>query len=239
MTLADFEEARDKSLMGIARTSKVIPPKEKRMTACHEAGHGLLHYHLQHADPLHKITIIPHGRALGVAFSLPEDDTYSRNRSWLIDRITIAMGGYAAEKIVYNETTTGAQNDLEQATEISRKMICEWGMSEELGPITYGQKDEPIFLGKEIARHKDYSEETARKIDVEIKKIALEALTEAERILSSHRDQLNLLAETLLVKENLDDDEIRALLGLPPRKKDPDSFEPRTVLSAAGEAPAR
>jgi len=216
----DFEEARDKTLMGVARKSKVIPPKEKQMVACHEAGHGLLHYFLKNADPLHKITIIPHGRALGVAFSLPENDTYSRNKAWLEDRITIAMGGYAAERIFYNETTTGAANDLEQATEIARKMVCEWGMSNVLGPIAYGQKEEPIFLGKEIARHKDYSEETARAIDDEIKKIVEASLSDAMRILSEQKDKLRLLSDTLLVKENLDDDEIRSLLGFPPRKKE-------------------
>jgi cell division protease FtsH len=216
----DFEEARDKTLMGVARKSKVIPPKEKRMVAGHEAGHGLLHYFLKNADPLHKITIIPHGRALGIAFSLPEDDAYSRSRAWLQDRITIAMGGYAAEKILYNETTTGAANDLEQATEIARKMVCEWGMSEPLGPVAYGQKEEPIFLGKEIARHKDYSEDTARSIDAEIKKIVEAALAEAERILTEQKDKLVLLSETLITKENMDDDEIRALVGLEPRKRD-------------------
>jgi cell division protease FtsH len=216
----DFEEARDKSLMGIARKSKVIPPKEKQMVACHEAGHGLLHYYLKNADPLHKITIIPHGRALGVAFSLPEDDTYSHNQAWLVDRITIAMGGYAAERIMYNETTTGAQNDLEQATDIARRMVCEWGMSPSLGPIAYGQKEEPIFLGKEIARHKDYSEDTARTIDVEVKRIIEDALRNAESLLREHHDKLKLLADTLLVKENMDDDEIRSLLGFPARQRD-------------------
>jgi cell division protease FtsH len=234
--MSDFEEARDKTLMGIARKSKVIPPKEKQMVAYHEAGHGLLHYFLKNSDPLHKITIIPHGRALGVAFSLPEDDTYSRNKGWLLDRITIAMGGYAAEKIIYDETTTGAQNDLEQATEIARKMVCEWGMSDELGPITYGQKEEPIFLGKEIARHKDYSEETARKIDTEIKRIVEQALTDAERILTEQKDKLKLLAETLLVKENMDDDEIRTLLGMAPRKRDLDHYEPAREAVIANRA---
>jgi cell division protease FtsH len=218
--MADFEEARDKTLMGVARKSKVIPPKEKQMVACHEAGHGLLHYYLKHADPLHKITIIPHGRALGVAFSLPEDDTYSRNTGWLLDRITIAMGGYAAEQLVYSETTTGAQNDLEQATEIARRMVCEWGMSPELGPIAYGQKEEPIFLGKEIARHKDYSEETARLIDREVKRIVEQALAEAGRLLAEHREKLTRLADTLITRETLDDDEIRSLLGFPPRKRE-------------------
>ena len=230
--MADFEEARDKTLMGIARKSKIIPPKEKQMVAYHEAGHGLLHYFLKNADPLHKITIIPHGRALGVAFSLPEDDAYSRNKGWLTDRIIIAMGGYAAEKLMLNETTTGAQNDLEQATEIARKMVCEWGMSEVLGPIAYGQKEEPIFLGKEIARHKDYSEDTARAIDAEIKSIVEGCLAEAARILAEQQDKLRLLADTLLVRENLDDDEIRLLLGMPPRKKG--EFEPST--SPAPEA---
>ncbi len=227
----DFEEARDKTLMGVARKSKVIPPKEKQMVACHEAGHGLLHYYLKNADPLHKITIIPHGRALGVAFSLPENDTYSRNKGWLEDRITIAMGGYAAERIFYNETTTGAANDLEQATEIARKMVCEWGMSEVLGPIAYGQKEEPIFLGKEIARHKDYSEDTARTIDSEIKKIVETSLADAMRILMEQKDKLKLLSDTLLVKENLDDDEIRALLGFPPRKRDYDTVESAPVAA--------
>jgi cell division protease FtsH len=143
------------------------------------------------------------------------------------------MGGYAAEQLMLNETTTGAQNDLEQATEIARKMVCEWGMSEVLGPIAYGQKDEPIFLGKEIARHKDYSEETARSIDAEIKKIVETSLAEARRILAEQRDRLKLLSDTLLVKENLDDDEIRGLLGLPPRKRG--EFEPSAAPAAAAE----
>jgi cell division protease FtsH len=231
--MSDFEEARDKTLMGVARKSKVIPPREKQMVAFHEAGHGLLHYFLKNADPLHKITIIPHGRALGVAFSLPEDDAYSRNRGWLLDRITIAMGGYAAESIMLNETTTGAQNDLEQATDLARRMVCEWGMSDILGPVSYGQKDEPIFLGKEIARHKDYSEDTAKAIDTEIKRIVEQGLEEANRILTENQDKLKLLAETLLVKENLDDDEIRALLGFPARKQQTSDFEPAGVAAAA------
>jgi cell division protease FtsH len=217
--MADFEEARDKTLMGIARKSKFITAKEKQMTAFHEAGHGLLHYYLKNADPLHKVTIIPHGRALGVAFSLPEDDVYTHSTAWLVDYIGICLGGYAAERIVFHEVSTGAQNDLEKATNIARRMVCEWGMSEVLGPIAYGQKDEPIFLGKEIARHKDYSEETARKIDDEIKRIITESLVVVQKILTEHKDTLKLLAETLIVKETLDDDEIRALIGLPPRKE--------------------
>jgi cell division protease FtsH len=154
-----------------------------------------------------------------VAFSLPETDTYSRSQAWLTDRITIMMGGYAAERIIFNETTTGSQNDIEQATEIARKMICEWGMSESLGPIAYGQKEEPIFLGKEIARHKDYSEDTARAIDKEVRAIVEAGLANAESLLTAHRAELELLARTLVEKETLDDSQIRELLKMPARAK--------------------
>ncbi|MDR2588436.1 MAG: ATP-dependent zinc metalloprotease FtsH [Spirochaetales bacterium] len=213
----DFEEARDKILLGVARKSRVILPKEKKMTAIHESGHALLHYYLKNADPLHKVTVVPHGRALGLSMSLPENDAYSRSRGWLEDRIRICFGGYIAERLVYGETTTGTKNDIEQATELARKMVCEWGMSSAIGPIAYGQEDEPIFLGKEIARHRDYSEETARTIDGAIHDFIEQALAEVEKILVEHRDQLELLADTLVEKETLDDEEIRKLLGFPPR----------------------
>ena len=215
--MIDFEDSRDKIMMGVARRSKVVEPKEREMTAYHESGHALLHYHLDNADPFHKVTVVPHGHALGVAFSLPEKDYYSRGKAWLMDRIAITMGGYAAERLIYNETSTGAQNDIEQATELARKMVCEWGMSDVLGPIAYGQKDEPIFLGKEIARHKDYSEETARVIDAEVNAIINSRLERAQQLLGEHRDQLVLLATTLVRQETLGDVEIRELLGLPPR----------------------
>jgi cell division protease FtsH len=217
--MEDFEDARDKAMMGIARKSKVIPQKVRRMTAYHEAGHALLHYYLKNADPLHKVTIVPHGQALGVAFSLPESDAYSRSEGWLQDRITITMGGYAAEDIIFQENTTGAQNDIDQATEIARRMVCEWGMSKSLGPVAYGQKEEPIFLGKEIARHKDYSDETAELIDKEVRKIVECGLKQAKALLTEHRDHLELLATTLVEKETLDDAQIRVLLGFPARKK--------------------
>jgi cell division protease FtsH len=179
----------------------------------------LLHYYLKNADPLHKVTIVPHGQALGVAFSLPETDAFSRSVGWLRDRIAIIMGGFAAEQIIFGETTTGAQNDIEQATDIARKMICEWGMSAALGPIAYGQKEEPIFLGKEIARHKDYSEETARAIDQEVRAIVEEGAGRAKSLLTENKDRLVLLAKTLIEKETLDDAQVRELLGFPPRKK--------------------
>jgi len=216
--MTDFEEARDKILMGVARTTLVVSDKERRMTSIHEAGHALLHYYLEHSDPLHKVTIVPHGRALGMAMSLPEEDSYSRTRGWIIDRIVICYGGWTAERLFYDETTTGTKQDLEQATEMARRMVCEWGMADEIGPVTYGQEEEPIFLGKEIARHKDYSEETAQRIDRAVKRILDEGRQQAEKILSSHKDELEKLADALLSRETLVDDEVRTLLGFPPRE---------------------
>jgi cell division protease FtsH len=215
--LQDFEEARDKILMGLARRSKVIQPKEKLATAYHEAGHALLHYYLKDSDPLHKVTVVPRGRALGVAFSLPEEDKYSRNRGWLLDRIKICYGGFVAEELMFGETTTGVQNDLEQATSMARRMVTEWGMSEKVGPMALGSEGEPIFLGKEIATHKDYSEETARTIDSEIRRILNDGLDAVRLILKEHKDELVKLAEELVAKETLDDDQVRRLLGFPPR----------------------
>lgn len=209
----DFEEARDKILMGIARASLVIPEEEKKATAYHEAGHALLHYYLPNADPLHKVTIVPRGRALGVAFSLPEKEVYSRKASWLKDRIAIMYGGFAAESIIYGDTTTGAAQDIRQATDIAHKMATEWGMSDELGPIAYGQEEEPIFLGKEFARHKNYSDSTAHKIDAAVKKILEDGRKKAYDILSKHKDQLERLAQELILKETLLDEDIRLLFG--------------------------
>ena len=220
VTHEDFEEARDKLLLGVARRSKVITPEDKKMTAYHEAGHALMHYYCKNADPLHKVTVIPHGRALGLALSLPEKDSYSKSKGWLTDRIKIAMGGYVAESMIYSETSTGTKNDIEQATDIARRMVTEWGMDEELGFISFGQEEEPIFLGKEIARHKDYSEETAGKIDGAIHRILENCMKETKETLTDHKDQLVTLAETLFEKETLDDREIRELVGFPPLSKD-------------------
>ncbi|MDD2405788.1 MAG: ATP-dependent zinc metalloprotease FtsH [Sphaerochaetaceae bacterium] len=210
--MTDFEQGRDKILLGVARQSKVLTNEEKKATAYHEAGHTLLHYYLKNLDPLHKVTIIPHGRALGLTISLPEKDAYTKNRSALLDWIKVCMGGYVAEQIVYGETTTGTSNDIKQATEIARRMVTEWGMSE-LGFIGYGKEDEPLFLGREIAQHKDYSEDTARKIDAQVVKIMQEAMAETTSLLETHRDQLDKLANELVEKETLDDAEIRILLG--------------------------
>jgi cell division protease FtsH len=216
--MVDFEEARDKILMGVARTTLVISDKERRMTAIHEAGHALLHYFLKNADPLHKVTVVPHGRALGMAMSLPEEDSYSRTKGWMQDRIVICYGGWLAEMMCCGETTTGTKQDIQQATDMARHMVCEWGMAEELGPVAYGQEDEPIFLGKEIARHKDYSEETARLIDKAVKKILDQAREQARAILEKYRPELEKLAEALISRETLVDDEVRAIIGLPARE---------------------
>jgi len=210
----DFEAARDKILMGVARSTLVISEKERRMTAIHEAGHALLHYFLKNADPLHKVTIVPHGRALGMALSLPMEDSYSRTRSWIEDRIAILYGGWLAEKLFFDETTTGTKQDIQQATEMARHMVCEWGMADEMGPIAYGKEEEPIFIGKEIARHQDYSEETARRIDNAVKEILDRTRSEAERIINEKRDGLEALADALLARETLVDDEVREILGI-------------------------
>ncbi|MFW5486270.1 MAG: ATP-dependent zinc metalloprotease FtsH [Sphaerochaetaceae bacterium] len=210
--MEDFEKARDKILLGVAKVSKVMTLEEKKATAYHESGHALLHYYLKHLDPLHKVTIIPHGRALGLTISLPEKDAYTKNRSALNDWIKVCMGGYVAEELIYGETTTGTSNDIKQATDIARKMVTEWGMSD-LGFIGFGKDDEPLFLGREIAQHKDYSEETARKIDAAISDILDKAMAETRDILKTHRDQLDKLTDELVEKETLDDKEIRELLG--------------------------
>jgi cell division protease FtsH len=211
--MEDFEDARDKVLMGVARKSLVIAEEEKKATAVHESGHALLHYFLPNADPLHKVTIVPRGRALGLALSLPEKDSFSLSRGWLYDRLVITYGGYAAERLIYGETTTGTAQDLRQATDMARRMVCEWGMGENLDPMAYGQEDEPIFIGKEIARHKDYSEETARKIDDALKNLLGKALQQATDILTRERVKLEALAAELMQKETLEDADVRALLG--------------------------
>lgn len=213
VTMDDFEMARDKTILGVARQSKLMTPEEKKATAYHEAGHALMYYYLENVDPLHKVTIVPHGQALGLTISLPEKDSYTKNRSWLTDWIKVAMGGYVAEELIYGETTTGTSNDIKQATNIARKMVREWGMSD-LGFVCYGQEDEPLFIGREIAQHKDYSEATAKAIDEKVSQILEAAIENTRKILSDHKAQLELLTETLVEKETLDDAEIRELLGL-------------------------
>ncbi|MEA5108734.1 MAG: ATP-dependent zinc metalloprotease FtsH [Sphaerochaeta associata] len=212
VSMDDMEEARDKILLGVARKSRAMNEKEKLATAYHEAGHALLHYYLTHLDPLHKVTIIPHGRALGLTVSLPERDPYTKTKSMLSDWIKVCMGGYVAEELVYGETTTGTSNDIKQATDLARRMVTEWGMSG-LGFVNLADESEPLFLGREITQHKDYSEETAKRIDQEIHAILDGAMAETRDLLSANRDKLELLTKELVEKETLDDAQIRVLLG--------------------------
>ena len=220
VNMDDMEKARDKVLLGVARTSKVMTDEEKKSTAYHEAGHTLLHYYLKNLDPLHKVTIIPHGRALGLTVSLPERDPYTKNRSMLTDWIKVCMGGYVAEELVYGETTTGTSNDIKQATDIARRMVTEWGMSE-LGFMSLADEDEPLFLGREITQHKDFSDATAKRIDEAVETILSACLDETRQILGDHRDQLDRLALELASKETLDDSQVRALLGFPTLAEEP------------------
>ena len=209
---SDFEAAKDKVLMGVERKSMIISEEEKKNTAYHEAGHSLVAKLTPGTDPLHKVSIIPRGRALGVTQQLPIDDKYTYSKDYLLKALSVLLGGRAAEEIALNHMTTGAGNDLERATDLARKMVTEWGMSEKLGPLTFGKKDEQIFLGREIARHKDYSEKTAVDIDEEVKRIVIEAYDTSKNLLTSNRDILETFAKTLLEKETMDGPEIDALI---------------------------
>jgi len=210
--MSDFEFAKDKVLMGVERKSMIISETEKKNTAYHEAGHALVAKLTPGTDPIHKVSIIPRGMALGVTQQLPIDDRYTYSKDYLIKVLSVLLGGRAAEEIALNHMTTGAGNDLEHATELARKMVTEWGMSEKLGPLTFGKKDEHIFLGKEIARHKDYSEKTAIDIDEAIKKIVIEAYDTSKKLVAENHDLLEALAKSLLEKETLDGAEIDALI---------------------------
>jgi cell division protease FtsH len=210
--LKDFEFAKDKVLMGVERKSMVLTDEEKRTTAYHEAGHAMMARLLPGTDPVHKVTIIPRGRALGITMQLPTDDRHSYSKEFLYNTLAILMGGRVAEELIFNQVTTGAGNDLERATDLARKMVCEWGMSEELGPLTYGKKDEEIFLGREIATRRDYSEDIAIKIDTEVKRLVSENYERTKRILLENMAALKALAEALLEKEVLDAPEIDKII---------------------------
>jgi cell division protease FtsH len=209
--MVDFEFAKDKVLMGAERRSMIISDDEKKVTAIHEAGHALVAVLLPNADPVHKVTIIPRGMALGVTQQLPIDDRHNYSRDYLYDEIAILLGGRLAEEITRGDITTGAGNDLERATELARRMVCEWGMSDSLGPLTFGKKEEQIFLGREIAQHQDYSEDTAIRIDQEIKRIVMDNFAKAKTLLESNRDTLLKIADELLIRESLDAEQVKAL----------------------------
>jgi len=208
----DFEIAKDKVLMGTERKSLIISEEEKRATAFHEAGHALVTYFLPNADPLHKVTIIPRGRALGVTQQLPVDDRHTYSRDYLEATIAVLMGGRVAEELKLSRLTTGAGNDFERATDIARKMVCEWGMSEKLGPLTFGKQEEQIFLGREIAQHRDYSEATAVEIDQEVRRIVVAGYDRARAILASNELVLSQLAAALLDHEVLDAEQVAAIV---------------------------
>jgi cell division protease FtsH len=216
VSMSDFEFAKDKVLMGTERKSLVISDAEKRNTAYHESGHALVARILPGTDPIHKVTIIPRGHALGVTQQLPVDEKHTYPREFLLNNIVILLGGRAAEELVLKDFTTGAGNDIERATNLARKMVCEWGMSEAMGPLSYGKKEEQIFLGREFATHKDYSEETAQKIDKEVARIVMTSYESAKQILSDRMEILNRIASELLEKEVLNAVELDAVIGIAP-----------------------
>ena len=209
--MQDFEFAKDKVLMGSERRSMIINDEEKQVTAVHEAGHALLTVLLPHADPIHKVTIIPRGMALGVTQQLPVDDKHNYSRDYLNDQIAILLGGRIAEELTNGNVTTGAGNDLDRATDMARRMVCEWGMSDEIGPLTFGKKEEQIFLGRDFTQHQDYSEDTAIRIDQEIKRIVTGNYERARTTLEAHASELNCIAEELLIREVLDADQVRRI----------------------------
>ena len=211
--MSDFEEAKDKVMMGVQRTSVVLSEEEKKITAYHEGGHTLVAAKTKGADPVHKVTIIPRGRALGVTMQLPMDEKHGYSREYINGRLAILMGGRAAEELIFNEMTTGAGNDIEQATGIARKMVCEWGMSDVVGPMTFGKKNEEVFLGREIQSQRDYSEDMAKIIDKEVVKIVRKAQVTAEKILKKNISKLHGIADALLEKETIDGEDVLAIVN--------------------------
>jgi cell division protease FtsH len=214
----DFELAKDKVLMGVERKSLLLTDEEKRNTAYHEAGHALVAAKMPNSDPLHKVTIIPRGMALGVTMQLPTDDRHNYYKNYLETELAILMGGRIAEEMFLNVMSTGAGNDIERATDMARKMVCEWGMSD-LGPLTFGKKEEQIFLGREISQHRDYSEDTAIKIDQEVRKLVSAGYSTARQVITDNRETLERIARALIEREVLDAVEIKLLVDgqeLPP-----------------------
>ncbi|NTV92792.1 MAG: cell division protein FtsH, partial [Chlorobiaceae bacterium] len=209
----DFEHARDKVLMGPERRSMYISDEQKKMTAYHEAGHVLVASYTKGSDPIHKVTIIPRGRSLGLTAYLPLEDRYTHNREYLLAMITYALGGRVAEELVFNEISTGAANDIEKASDIARRMVRQWGMSEKLGPINYGDSNKEVFLGKDYSHIREYSEETALQIDVEVRNIIMSCMENARTILIEKKSTLQRLADTLIEKESLDAGEIHKIIG--------------------------
>ena len=231
--MKDLEYAKDKVLMGVERKSMIISDEEKKSTAYHEAGHALVAAMIPEADPIHKVTIIPRGMALGLTQQLPLDDRYTYGKAYLESQLAVLMAGRVTELMFLNQITTGAANDFERATEIARRMVCQWGMSD-LGPLTFGERDDLIFLGRELTAHKNYSEKTAEAIDEEVKKIVKRNYGRAEKIIGEHRDLLEAIVKQLLEREVLSSDEINAILGKPASSPPPSSEEEGQSPEPAG-----
>ncbi|HBZ56884.1 MAG TPA: cell division protein FtsH, partial [Syntrophobacteraceae bacterium] len=236
--MADFEEAKDKVMMGLERKSMILTEEDKRNTAYHEAGHALVARLLPNTDPVHKVTIIPRGRALGLTQQLPQDDRHTYSRDFLVNSICILMGGRVAEELIFQSRTTGASNDIERATQLARRMVCEWGMSDTMGPLTFGKREEQIFLGREIAQHRDYSEQTAITIDQEVRRIIEDNYQRAYQLLNDNVEVLHAMAQALLEKETIDGKDINQILGtLKPELISP-SDDTSAVVAAGTNEPA-
>jgi cell division protease FtsH len=228
--MEDMEDAKDKVLMGPERRSILISDKEKEITAYHEGGHAILGV-LTGSDPVHKVTIIPRGRALGITMQLPKEDRRLYSKQHWLNQITVLFGGHLAEDIKFKEVTTGSSNDLERASDIARKMVCVWGMSEKMGPITFGKQNEQIFLGREISQHRDYSELTAQLIDAEVNGIVVECKNKAQRLLKKNMGKLDKIALSLIERETLTGAEINLIMSgqkLPPMLNHDEKVKPQT-----------
>ena len=238
VSMEEFEESKDKILLGPEKKSRLVKEEARELTAYHEAGHAVVGANLKYSDPVYKVTIIPRGRAGGVTYFLPEDDRTEVSRDWALDTITQSLGGRVAEELVLKRMGSGAQSDIQQASKLVRRMITQWGMSERLGPISFGEREEQIFLGREIQQHQDYSEETARAIDEEVKRIIDECYKRAKEILDKDLDILHAMAKALLERETLDREEIALLLKrdeLPPIRKRQTPVETKPIVDAQPE----
>ncbi|HXH71906.1 MAG TPA: ATP-dependent zinc metalloprotease FtsH [Mariprofundaceae bacterium] len=236
---ADFETAKDKVLMGTERRSMLLSDEQKETTAYHEAGHTLVAKYLKHADPVHKVSIIPRGQALGVTMQLPEEDKFNHDREYLRDQIAIMMGGRLGEELVLGQMTTGASNDFERATQLARNMVTMWGMSDELGAMVYGERDQEVFLGREITRHQNISELTAQKIDAEVRKLIDDNYNRAKKILKDHMDQLHNIAKALIKYETLEGGEIDLVMQGKELHRDESPAEPKSKAKPPAEPEAK
>jgi cell division protease FtsH len=235
--MEDFERAKDKIVMGAERRSMVMPEEERRNTAYHESGHAIVARLLPKTDPVHKVTIIPRGRALGVTMQLPTEDRYSQDRERLLNMIAVLFGGRIAEELFMNQMTTGASNDFERATEIARRMVTQWGMSDELGTMVYGEQEGEIFLGRAVTTHKNVSEATMQKVDAEIRRIIDQQYRLARKLLEDNRDKVEAMTKALLEWETLDADQIGDIMdGKPPRPPKPSSGSQKPKPAASGGA---